>query len=102
MTRLAVAATEILPVHGLHPTDVPAPVGFCVFAEPIATYLNEGGDFHGKTTSTVAVSWGDSPLMRLTRERGLWMPSGPASSPTPSRTGSAPSGRDSQTVGGRT
>ncbi|WP_133824593.1 hypothetical protein [Actinomycetospora succinea] len=73
MTRLAVAATETLPVHGLHPTDVPAPAGFCVFAEPIATYLNEGGDFDGQPTSIVAVSWGDSPLMRLTRERGLWM-----------------------------
>ena len=73
MTRLAVAAAETLPVHQFHPTDVPAPAGFCVFAEPIATYLNEGGAYDGLPISIVAVSWGDSPMMALTRDTGLWM-----------------------------
>ena len=73
VTRLAVAAAETLPVHQLHPTDVPAPARFCVFAEPIATYLNEGGAYDGLPLSSVAVSWGDSPMLGLTRVSGLWM-----------------------------
>lgn len=73
MTRLAAAAAETLPVHGLHPTDVPAPSGLCVFAEPIATYANDGGAYDGELVHVVAVSWGDSPLMNLTPDRGVWM-----------------------------
>lgn len=73
MTRLAVAATATLPVHGLHPEDVPASPGFCVFADPIVTYDPDGGSGHGRPTTLVAVSWGDSAFTGIARSTGVWM-----------------------------
>lgn len=73
MTRLAVAATATLPVHGLHPEDVPAAAGFYLFAVPIASYDLEDGPGRGEPTTIVAASWGSSSFARLARDAGLWM-----------------------------
>lgn len=88
MTRLALAAAETLPVHNLHPQDVPAESGFVVFAEPIGAYLPE--PIPGATASTaaiaggvvtiVAASWG--PLTGvLEGDPGVWITFWSASDP---------------------
>ncbi|MEV6871664.1 hypothetical protein [Amycolatopsis sp. NPDC051128] len=72
MTRLALAAAETLPVHNLHPEDIPAQTGFVVFAEPIGACLPETlpdtpADVAG-VVSIVAASWGP-----LGGDPGMWI-----------------------------
>lgn len=58
MARLAVAAAETLPVHSLHPEDVPAECGFVVFAEPIGAYVPDAGPSElADVVTIVAASW---------------------------------------------
>ncbi|WP_346056965.1 hypothetical protein [Amycolatopsis dongchuanensis] len=84
MTRLALAAAETLPVHNLHPEDVPAEHGFVVFAEPIGAYLPDAlpdtpPDALDVVT-IVAASWG--PLEGvLEGDPGVWLTFWSASDP---------------------
>ncbi|MEU4673913.1 hypothetical protein AB0F91_39660 [Amycolatopsis sp. NPDC023774] len=90
MTRLALAAAETLPVHTLHPEDVPAASGFVVFAEPIGAYrpdpLPRGpgvrpADTGDDVVMIVAASWGPLDGV-LAGQAGVWItfwsPSDPA------------------------
>lgn len=88
MTRLALAAAETLPVHNLHPEDVPAETGFVVFAEPIGAYLPDpmSSTPSGVAADTsevvtiVAASWG--PLTGiLAGDPGVWVTLWSASDP---------------------
>jgi hypothetical protein len=85
MTRLALAAAETLPVHNLHPEDIPAETGFVVFADPIGAYLPDPladtpSDVVGVVT-IVAASWG--PLTGvLDGDPGVWITFWSASDPT--------------------
>lgn len=88
MTRLALAAAETLPVHNLHPEDVPAEAGFVVFAEPIGAYLPDPlagtpADMVADTAgavSIVAASWGSLDGV-LERDPGVWITFWSASDP---------------------
>lgn len=71
MTRLAMVAATSLPVHSLHPHDVPAERGFLVFAEPIGTYQPDETDNPAEQTQIVAVSWG--PSGAVAPDSGVWL-----------------------------
>jgi hypothetical protein len=88
MTRLALAAAEALPVHNLHPEDVPAETGFVVFAEPIGAYLPDAladapADVTADTAGVVSIvagSWG--PLAGVVAgDPGVWITFWSASDP---------------------
>ncbi|MFD2414813.1 hypothetical protein [Amycolatopsis pigmentata] len=80
MTRLALAAAETLPVHNLHPEDVPAETGFVVFAEPIGSYLPDalpGTPSYVATETSgmvtiAAASWGPLDGV-LEGDPGVWI-----------------------------
>ncbi|TDC88125.1 hypothetical protein E1161_24325 [Saccharopolyspora aridisoli] len=76
MTRLALASVETLPVHNLHPEDVPSEYGFMVFAEPIGAYLPEPDPRFpaaaNDVVTIVAASWG--PLAGVVPgDPGVWI-----------------------------
>jgi hypothetical protein len=73
MTRLALAAAETLPVHSLHPEDVPARHGFIVFAEPIGAYQpDEPHPEMDHPVTIVAASWGPTEGVVPGRP-GVWI-----------------------------
>lgn len=88
MTRLSLAAAETLPVHNLHPEDIPAETGFVVFAEPIGAYQpdplagtpSDIGAAASDVVTIVAASWG--PLNGvLEGDPGVWITLWSASDP---------------------
>lgn len=88
MTRLALVAAETLPVHNLHPEDIPVETGFVVFAEPIGAYLPEPlahtpADVAADASdvvSIVAASWGPLDGV-LDGDPGVWITFWSASDP---------------------
>lgn len=84
MTRLALAAAETLPVHNLHPEDIPTETGFVVFAEPIGAYHPEAtADMPADAVDVVtivATSWGPLDGV-LEGDPGVWLTFWSASDP---------------------
>jgi hypothetical protein len=73
MTQLAVAAGTTLPNFTITPEDLPAPVGFMVFAGVIGSYVNADLPDEPQRIPIVAVSWGPSGFTSNLPHGGLWL-----------------------------